>query len=222
MTATAAWKWATRSRRWLGLIGASTLAIGGLGAEQAAAAPSQATARSILARLVELPSRYEVGLDYRNDIDPTLPVIQEDNISETGLTPPSLWWNRDQLPTSWGQWRLIRNWAAFRSDSTGHAIVDLRIDSQYWDRLTAFEKYAFLNQIGTTAQSYGYQARIYRSLDLIGVYACDFSGHPELLTHPGTEVPLDQLSGVYCAAALGPFVTFDRDLLNEDGLFVPP
>jgi hypothetical protein len=170
-------------------------------------------------QLITLPSSYEIGNAYEGDRDDQWPVIDEIGFSLFDLTLPSIWWNRDQVYERWGGYRLLRGWVAFRSRSANTNILDVDVDGQYWNRLEYSQKYALLNQLGTTARSYGYQVRIYRGTTLVGIAACDFSSHPELSRPVLTEVPADQIGDLNCSAGIGPFVFLEPP---SDTLFAPP
>ncbi|NJN20908.1 MAG: hypothetical protein HC812_06555 [Leptolyngbya sp. RL_3_1] len=202
--------------------------------------PPPHPAEDIFITLLTLPSVYEIGLGYRQDVDRTQPTVRHDipdnrwpaddpaGPFETRLTPPSLWWNRDQNTRRWGGFRLAESWAAFRSASTQLNIIDVQVDDQFWRALhnpTQWhfaQQYAVLNQFGTTASSYGYQLRFYQRSTLVGIYACDFSTLPAF-NQPGiTEIPADRLTDLACYADIGPFV-IPEDAPPIDGdLFLPP
>ncbi|MBE7380644.1 MAG: hypothetical protein F6J95_004465 [Leptolyngbya sp. SIO1E4] len=195
------------------------------------AAPTAAEA--LMQKLQDVPSIYELGLDYLSDQDSAWPTITQADTSPVQMTLPSLWWSRDQLPNRWssftsGQrfiqldgYRLIRGWNAFHSLSGESYIIDLQVDPQYWNRLEYAQKYAILNQFGTIAMGYGYQVRIFSSISLVGLHTCDFSRVPALASYPSTEVPVPELNNVQCAAGIGPFIQIDETFIDED-LFAPP
>lgn len=191
---------------------------------EATAAPAEA----VFMDLLTLPSIYDIGIDYRRDLDRRWPTVENETPSIINLTPPSLWWNRDQIINRWGGYRLAQSWFAFRSDSTQLNIIDVQVDDQYWRALHNpkqwhfAQQYAVLNQFGTTASSYGYQLRFYQQSILVGVYACDFTAVPALNQPVVAEVPVDQLSDLACVADIGPFVVTTDPLLDGGGLFAPP
>lgn len=206
-----------------GLSGVWWLSLGSSAIAQAPPSTAEtAPSRQILEQLLSLPSQYDLGLGYLSDRDRNWQVVEDDAPGKTGLTPPSLWWSRDQLTNSLGGYRLVRNWIAFRSASTQLNVVDVQVDSQYWDPQEDVEKYAILNRFGTAAKQYGYQLRLYRSFTVIGIYACDFSDYPAVTATSGQELSSQQLGEVPCDAALGPFIRFDEEAEETEGLFVPP
>ncbi|NER81477.1 MAG: hypothetical protein F6K42_18300 [Leptolyngbya sp. SIO1D8] len=213
-------------RWWAGIVGAISFQLGGLTAiaqaqsEELNEEPPNRSA-ALMNLLIEIPSQYEIGLEYLRDQDSSWPIVTQNDTSLYTPTLPSLWWNRDQVYGPWGGYRLIRSWISFRSMASDAQMIDIQVDPQYWDRLDYTERYAILNQLGTTGMSYGYHVRLYRSIDLVGLHACDFNNFPALVDNPNAEVPVPELDGVYCSAAIGPFVVFDPILLDED-LFAPP
>lgn len=196
--------------------------------ETTAALPPE---QAILEQLLEVPSLYDSDIGFNDEIVVSWPVVGQEDASLYEPTMPSLWWSRDQLPSRWRTggnailriegYRLIRDWISFASTTADTYIIDVQVDPQYWNRLNYFHRYAILNQLGTTGMSYGYQVRIYSSLSLIGVHACDFSTVPELADTPQTNVPVPDLSDLSCAAAVGPFVDYTDPAYGDD-LFAPP
>ena len=214
---------------WISLACAIATSFAGLGTVAQAQTEPDASAGSPLAeqifeQLLDVPSIYEVGVrgtQAFSDRDTDWPVVTQASTSLFSPTLPSLWWNRDQVYDRWGGYRLIRGWAAFHSMAGDASIIDIQLDPQYWNRLDYYPQYAILNQLGTTAMSYGYQLRLYSSISLVGMYTCDFSNIPNLESSPNLEVPVPELDNVQCFGAVSPFVQFEPPLSTED-LFVPP
>lgn len=213
----------------MGLTGAIAISLEGMGAIAHAQTvePSPQTllpSEQIFQRLLEVPSTYELSA-LRNgdnqDEDKGWPVVTQDDTSLFSPTLPSLWLNREQVYDRWGGYRLIRGWTAFHSVSGDANIIDVQLDPQYWNRLEYYPQYAVLNQLGMTAMSYGYQVRLYNSITLVGMYTCDFSSIPELESNLEVEIPVPQLEGIQCSAAIAPFVEFESSPATED-LFAPP
>jgi hypothetical protein len=207
----------------------------GIGQAQTAPVPPE---QLIFQTLLELPSLYDLGTPFGGNngslsSNGPWPTVTATEPSPVAQTLPSLWWNRDQIISRWGSYRLVDDWVAFHSTTTvegtgieGLKVVDVRVDRQYWDglhdrtlRLDA-RQYSLLNQWGTTASSYGYHLRLYRSGRIVGIYTCDFSRQPALTTPPVSEVPLDRLDNLDCFARVGPFVT--RPTPPDETLFTPP
>lgn len=108
-------------------------------------------------------------------------VITSSDVSQVGLTIPSLWWVDEQFGD-----RLLENWAAFPAEDGLPPRVDLMVNEQVWNIYQPIERYAFVNQFGTSAQAYGYITRVYdRRNDLLAAYLCDYQG-------TGTTVQLEE------------------------------
>ncbi|WP_139240678.1 hypothetical protein [Geitlerinema sp. PCC 9228] len=91
-----------------------------------------------------------------------------DDISREGLTPPSLWWSREQL-----QYQVLENWIV--SPETQQ--VDLLVNRQVWSFMKYLARYQFVNRMGTAAQDFGYNIRVFnRQQDLLAVYNCSTGG----------------------------------------------
>lgn len=122
-------------------------------------------------------------------------VAASDRISLTHISQPSLIWIQDQLGDRYGTDRLVEQWQAYHAiDNNGKSVdyVDVIVNQRIWDLLSYFERYGFISQFGTAAQSYGYQLRVFNSSDaanasdprnsnsagfvvLRGTHICDFS-----------------------------------------------
>lgn len=213
----------------------STLALS-LGASSPSVAREARPARLIFEQLLTIPSVYDLngrflnGNGNGNDLlelaaNGDWPLVTANTPSPQTNTLPNLWWNRNQILRRWGGVRLVEDWVAFSYDipaseeippgvPSALRIIDVQVDRQYWDPLAArtrfrhdARQYSLLNQWGTTASSYGYHLRLYRSGRVVGIYSCDFSDRPEFNQPPITEVPVDQLGNLSCYAQLGPFVS---------------
>lgn len=181
-------------------------------------------------QLLEIPSNYGIGLGFESEFDANWPLLRSRDTSLFEPTIPSLWWSRDQLPNLWQAgnsmlrvegYRLVRDWTAFHSQSADAFVIDVQVDPQYWNRFNYYQQYAILNQFGTTGMSYGHHVRVYSSINLVGIHACDFSNVPELAEAPKGEVPIPELTDVTCAAQVGPFVEYSAPEFESD-LFAPP
>lgn len=165
--------------------------------------------------LPDLPSRYELRSDAELDEADTWYVVTDQSTCLDESTVPSLWWSRDQLPSRWLNadpmqgplqiegYRLIRSWVAYQSSHTGAYVVDIQVDPQYWNRLSPPQQYAIMLQLGTASMRHGYQTRIYRSIDLVGLYICDFTNIPELADKPGPAQPMEKFEDIRCAVEVG-------------------
>ena len=210
--------------------------MGGFGAIALSASGATAIAQTLpqeamFQTLLDVPSNYSAGASFFSEVADGWPVRRQADTSLFEPTLPSLWWSRDQLPEVWRaadnsvvrvqNYRLIRDWTSFHSRSADTYIIDIEVDPQYWNRFNYFQQYAILNQMGTTGMSYGYHVRVYSSITLVGVHACDFSSVPALADFPQREIPVPELDGVRCAAAIGPFIDYTSPAFDED-LFAPP
>lgn len=96
-------------------------------------------------------------------------VITPDRISQTGLTPPSLWWTSEQFGNE-----LLSYWLAYPGSADELRRVDLLVDSQRWNTANYVRRYTFLNQFGTAAKAFGYNTRVFNLQgDLLGAYICE-------------------------------------------------
>ena len=182
-------------------------------------------------QLLDIPSDYSTDQGFPDEAADDWPIVSQASASLYRPTLPSLWWSRDQLPTLWrtadntvmrvAGYRLVRDWTAFYSQTATAAIVDIQVDPQYWNRLNYFQRFAILRQLGATGMNYGYHVRIYNSIDLAGIHACDFTSIATVAATPNSEAALPDLQNVDCSAAIGPFVEFVAPDFGDD-LFAPP
>lgn len=197
-------------------------------------------AQRLLDNLTEVASDFEIGEAFLDAYDQSWPVITEEDTSPRRLTVPSFWWTRDRIPGRWLSalpeqpviqflgYRLVTGWRAFRQHpdrfsgaQTNGYVIDVQVDPQYWNRLGSIQQYAILNQMGTTGISYGYQVRLYNSINLVGIYACDFQDIAAAEPSERFAISPADLETIQCAASLGPFIPLDELLLDEE-LFAPP
>ena len=219
-----------------GLIGGLTLASYPYSAvAQTPTVPTASTVlpadEAMLQLLIDVPSNYGTNLGFSDEATPGWPIVYQDSVSLYQPTLPSFWWSRDQLPTLWRVsndttvrvegYRLIRGWTAFYSQTAAAPVIDVQVDPQYWNRFNAFQQFAVLRQLGTAGMDYGHHVRIYNSIDLAGIHACDFSDILGINDTPGLEVPPSQLRDVNCAAQVGTFVNYAIPNFGDD-LFAPP
>lgn len=113
--------------------------------------------------------------------------------STVGLSLPSLWWIRDQLPRRLGERRLVLAWGAYRLNQSSNQMVDVFLDSQIWNVLNTYERYAVLNQFGAAAKEAGYQLRLFRGqgrgAQLMGLYLCEQS---QAIASAGEQIPVSR------------------------------
>ncbi len=97
--------------------------------------------------------------------------------SSEEMTLPSMWWNRDSIPSRLGGHRLVDDWIGYTVDGTTTRIIDVTISPQFWRALSAAERYGVVSKFGTSAQEFGYQIRFLQSngysARLLGVYVCE-------------------------------------------------
>ena len=97
-------------------------------------------------------------------------IINDETISETGLTIPSLWWAKEQFDPFGG--KLIKNWLAYQQERR----IDVLVNRQLWSLLDYIKRYRFVNQMGTVAREYGYNLRIFnQQKKCLATYTCDFT-----------------------------------------------
>lgn len=102
-------------------------------------------------------------------LDPS--IVTPNRISQTGITPPSLWWTQEQYGKN-----LLSYWLAYPGTDGTPRRVDLLVDQQVWNVYNYVERYAFVNQFGTAAKDYGYNVRVFDLQgELLGAYVCNFS-----------------------------------------------
>lgn len=220
---------------WLGGFGIFSAPAPAQAPNSESAAQRLAPEDALFEQLLDTPSTYDLGnVDFResSEVDRNWGVVDEEETSLYEATLPNFWWSRDDLPTLWraggnttvriaGGYRLVRNWLAFRSTTADAAIVDVQVDPQYWRRFNDFQKYAILTRMGRNGMNYGYHVRLYSSVRLEGVHACDFSSVRAFIGSPDSQIPISQLENVSCAVALGPFIDFSNPEFGGD-LFSPP
>ncbi len=104
-------------------------------------------------------------------------VVTSTTISETRLTPPSLWWMQDQLSAEeqYGS-KLLQNWLAYPIDKGHPGKVDLVVNRQIWSLLDYLERYEFIRSFGMDAHGYGYNLRVFDDRGtLVGASTCAFN-----------------------------------------------
>jgi hypothetical protein len=95
-------------------------------------------------------------------------------ISPTQLTPPSLWWVREQ----WGR-SLLETWLTYPGNAQTPARVDVVVKRLQWNALDYLKQYAFANAIGSVARDFGYNTRIFnRQQVMLASFTCNFQVTP--------------------------------------------
>jgi hypothetical protein len=98
-------------------------------------------------------------------------VITANNIAESGLTIPSLWWVKEQFGG-----KLLDNWLAYPNSNQPGGRVDLVVNRQVWSLLDYLQRYEFVNHFGTAAKQQQYNTRVFnRQGGLLAAYTCDFN-----------------------------------------------
>ncbi len=124
-------------------------------------------------------------------------VITANNIAESGLTIPSLWWVKEQFAG-----KLLDNWLAYPNRNQPGGRVDLVVNRQVWSLLDYLQRYEFVNHFGTAAKQQQYNTRVFnRQGGLLAAYTCDFNVEPlacqiwlDAAGFPGTRQPFKGLS----------------------------
>lgn len=97
--------------------------------------------------------------------DPPNNIIKANNISETGLTIPSLWWTKEQFDPFGG--KMVENWLAYKDEKR----IDLIVNAQLWSILDYLDRYRFVDNFGNAARHYGYNLRIFnRQKNCLALY----------------------------------------------------
>ena len=118
-------------------------------------------------------------------------VAASDRLSLTHISQPSLIWIQDQLGDRYGTDRLVDQWRAYHAiGDSGESIdyVDVIVNQRIWDLLSYFERYGFISQFGTAAQSYGYQLRVFNSSDAANASDPRSSGNAGFVVLRGTHI----------------------------------
>lgn len=159
--------------------------------------------------LQTFPTSGQIDSPFWDAVDEST-VLTDEMISDTTMSIPSLWYNRDQMPGRLGGRRLINSWTAYRMNNSDMAVVDVVINAQYWSVLNYLEQYGVLNHLGNSAKDYGYNLRVYRGAiynrELLGLYVCDFSALSPSAGSSQDSLPLiDRAEQVPCKASLDMF-----------------
>ncbi|MGG6293433.1 hypothetical protein ACQ4M4_03330 [Leptolyngbya sp. AN02str] len=133
-------------------------------------------------------------------------VISAFDISQSGLTVPSLWWLDQQFGG-----KLLTNWFAFPAEAAVPPRIDLVVNAQVWSLYNYMERYSFVNQFGTAGNSYGYNTRVFdRQGNLLAAYVCEFEDNAStaVVVQSGCSIFMDGggrsgLTGQTAAAASG-------------------
>ncbi|MDX2212877.1 MAG: hypothetical protein SFY66_06270 [Oculatellaceae cyanobacterium bins.114] len=115
-------------------------------------------------------------------------IIRNDTISQTHLTPPSLWWAQEQFGG-----KLVNNWLAYSGGDGNLRRVDLVVNQQVWSLYNYFERYGFITHMGTAAWDYGFNTRIFnRDRELLAAYTCQPNTSTSITeTQPSSAPPCE-------------------------------
>ena len=94
------------------------------------------------------------------------------DLSQTGLTHPSLWWSVREL----GE-QLIPNWVVYPNEHR----VEFTIDPQRWNWMNYFERYTLVTQLAYVLRPQGYSFYIFdpqQPGEPIASYTCEFAINP--------------------------------------------
>lgn len=102
------------------------------------------------------------------------------SISAVGLTLPSLWWTETQfIVQSPSSEQLLDQWLAYPIVNNQPGRIDIVVNRQLWSMMAYLERYEFLNELGETARSYGYNLRVFeRRGEPLAAYTCDLRAIP--------------------------------------------
>jgi hypothetical protein len=124
-----------------------------------------------LAQIPFVPTPSVAPLELSLLTNPTDSVVTANTINQSSLTVPSLWWAKENSEN-----KLLDNWIAYPASGTEPARVDLIVNQQVWSSLDYLKRYEFVNRLGTTARSYGYNTRVFNyQQELLATYTCNFS-----------------------------------------------
>ncbi|MGB6301657.1 MAG: hypothetical protein WBF90_36505 [Rivularia sp. (in: cyanobacteria)] len=124
------------------------------------------------ARDSRIPAPSQAPLELDLLINPRDNIITANTISQKQLTVPSLWWAQEQ-----SQYKLLENWIAYPANNSQPGRVDLIVNQQIWNEIfNGFERYSFVNRLGSVARSYGYNIRVFNDeKELLATYTCNLN-----------------------------------------------
>jgi hypothetical protein len=117
---------------------------------------------------VKAQERQRLEQRIQNNICPK--PITENEISQTNLTPPSIWWAAQRFGGM-----LLDFWFT----CPGERRVYLIVNRQIWNSLNYVERYAFVNNFGTYSRPDRYNVEVLNpQLENLAAYRCDYSVNP--------------------------------------------
>ncbi len=129
------------------------------------------SAQCVQARDSQTPSPSQAPLELDLLDNPQDNIITADTIHQQQLTVPSLWWAQEQSEN-----KLLGNWIAYPATNSQPGRVDLIVNEQIWNVLDYLERYNFVNHLGSVAQSYGYNIRVFNyEKEPLATYTCNLS-----------------------------------------------
>ncbi|MEC4815636.1 MAG: hypothetical protein SAK29_20520 [Scytonema sp. PMC 1069.18] len=127
-----------------------------------------------LAQNSSIPEPSQAPLNLSLLTNPTGSVVTANTINQSSLTVPSLWWAKENFDNN-----VLDNWIAYPASETEPGRVDLIVNQQVWSSLDYIQRYDFINRLGTTARSYGYNTRVFNyQQDRLATYTCNFNTTP--------------------------------------------
>ncbi|MBF2078663.1 MAG: hypothetical protein IGR76_09100 [Synechococcales cyanobacterium T60_A2020_003] len=87
---------------------------------------------------------------------PSEEMVTQYTISETSLTPPSLWWIQSQYGGD-----LLSGWVAAPGTDGLPPHVDLVVNEAEWRTYNYWERYALVTLFGRVSQEFGYITRVF-------------------------------------------------------------
>ncbi len=135
---------------------------------------------------------------FQSDVPLAPEIVTPDRVSQTGLTPPSLWWAADLFGDD-----LLSYWLAYPGTTDNPRRVDLLVDSQQWNTASYVRRYTFINQFGNAAKDFGYSTRVFNLQgDLLGVYVCESAQARDPADQTGSPLPCSIFLNPYGRGAL--------------------
>jgi hypothetical protein len=127
-----------------------------------------------LAKTPPVPSPSDAPLELALLTQPNGTVVTANTIDPEGLTTPSLWWEKENSEN-----KLLDNWIAYPVSENEPGRVDLIVNQQIWSLLDYLDRYDFVNRLGNSARTDGYNVRVFNyQRDLLATYTCNFNTSP--------------------------------------------
>ncbi|MGA1474220.1 MAG: hypothetical protein ACO4AI_03420 [Prochlorothrix sp.] len=106
-------------------------------------------------------------------LDPNL-ILTPETICQQGLTPPSLWWIREQFEAQSPEYaKLLTTWLTYLPQADRPGRGGLVVNLQRWSVMDYFSRYEFLHVFGGEASRSGYNTRVFNLRgEFLGSYTC--------------------------------------------------